>query len=94
MVNFYINLSKEQTSTFDLSNVDVDKLYLFNTNPDDLIVPYSDAEYIYNAATGISDGDKDIIPFNFPLINKVVNAHFLIDNSDETINKIKDGLKK
>ncbi|NQZ85405.1 MAG: S8 family serine peptidase, partial [Nanoarchaeales archaeon] len=60
MVNFYINLSKEQTSTFDLSNVDVDKLYLFNTNPDDLIVPYSDAEYIYNAATGISDGDKDI----------------------------------
>ncbi|MCA9487092.1 MAG: hypothetical protein KC548_05545, partial [Nanoarchaeota archaeon] len=78
VMEFYHNLAYDNETEIDLSNVDVDKLYLFNGNPTDLIVPISDATIINNSASGMSANDKEIIPYDE--WNHLENHVFITDN--------------
>ena len=64
VMEFYHNLAYDNETEIDLSDLEVDKLYLFNGYENDLIVPYSDAEIIYDEATSISDDNKLIYDYN------------------------------
>ena len=88
LMDYYNDLAVSNSSTIDLSNVNPNKLYLFATTPDDIIVPYGDQQEIIDAASSIGLGDKDVTPYNFSLLS---TNHITIQK--EAIPDIKETLK-
>jgi hypothetical protein len=68
VMKMYNDLAADNQTELDLSTLEVNKLYLLNTDPEDLIVPVTDSVDIYNSATLIDSNDKDIIPFENPVL--------------------------
>ncbi|MCK4521711.1 MAG: hypothetical protein KAU20_03990 [Nanoarchaeota archaeon] len=89
LLSFYNQLALEEDSTIDLSNVNLDKLYLFNTNPQDTVVGIEDQDRILDGATSINSGNKEGIVYG----NK---WNFIIYNhaSLRTKRDVKKGIKE
>ncbi len=79
VMKFYNDLAADENSEIDLSNLEVDKLYLMNGYPTDLIVPISDADDIYYSASKINEVDKGIKPYDD--WNHLENHVHITDNS-------------
>jgi hypothetical protein len=64
VMKFYNDLAVDNETELDLSNLEINELYLHNGFPTDAIVPISDADIIYHASSLINDSNKNITPYN------------------------------
>ncbi len=88
LMDFYNDLAVSSTDTINLSGVNVSKLYLFATTPDDFIVPYQDQREINDSASALSATNKEIITYQGITFN-----HVTIKDQPVVKEKIKEKLK-
>ncbi|MBR9699828.1 S8 family peptidase [Candidatus Woesearchaeota archaeon] len=90
LMNFYNELAINESSSIDLSNVNVSELYLFNGKPDDKVLGAEDQSRIldsvgYGTGTNITSNWWD-------LINYGIN-HVALISDESVISAVKEALK-
>lgn len=92
VMDHYNEMAVSATSSFNLSNVNVTQLILFNGNPDDVIVPYEDAEYVLLNTVQINSTDKENKSRERGFLSKV-GTHIALVEDPFVINEIIRGLR-
>ena len=81
LLEFYINLSTKKSSTFDISNVNVNSINLFHGKPSDFIVPFEDQDILYDNLTVQNKSKDNLNTFIFPIPR--INDHSSIKQSNK-----------
>jgi hypothetical protein len=89
LMEYYNELATNDSSTIDLNNVDVNNLYLFNTIPDDIIVPFEDQQILLGGIISMDDDDKQ----GYNYTGRIIYNHGAI-YKNPTVNKEIKGLLK
>ncbi|MBI2549641.1 hypothetical protein HYV83_00480 [Candidatus Woesearchaeota archaeon] len=88
LMDFYNDLAVSNSDSINLSGLNVSKLYLLATNPDDFIVSYDDQLEINGSATALTAPNKEIITYQGITFN-----HIAIKDRPTVKEKIKEKLK-
>ena len=89
LMDFYNDLAVNTSSYLNLSNMNVSKLYLYNANPNDLIVGYLDQDRVFGASS-ISEQNRNGSSLN----GKFVYNHVIIKSREDVKEDIKRRLKQ
>ena len=92
VMKFYNTLAINNDSVFDVSNINVSKLYLFNGYDSDFIVPFNDQPRILNSSNLDSQNEQGI-PYTTNILSLEFVNHVSIKNNPKVKNDVKDRLK-
>ncbi|MBS3131641.1 hypothetical protein J4212_04375 [Candidatus Woesearchaeota archaeon] len=91
LLDYYVNLSVQDSSTFVVSSVDVGKIELFNGKPSDFIVPFEDQQSILDGLTISEKSGTSISTGLFPI--PLINDHASMKDNSKVKTNIREELK-